>query len=381
MHAGGYRASVVSPRPPVAPEVVAALEFQRVAVQHASLASPLYEALLAAAIDDVGRGGPCASVLTHVDPGLDPIADAVSLRFLGAVHRLALEGSAPALARWFPTAGGRFDPDTDGSAAGADFVDAVAEHVDELVAGLGVGVQTNEVARCATLAVGFTEVLRTCGLPLRLLEVGASAGLNLRWDRWRYESAGTSWGEPGAPLRFVENYTDPRPDLSAPLGPASAVASRAGCDRSPIDATTEEGRLLLRSFVWPDQRERHARLDIAVEAATELPVAIEGVDADDWLAGQLVEPVPGVATVVFHSIVWQYLPTATRARIVALLDEAGARATPDAPLAWLRMEPGDDPTKAAELRLRTWAGSTGGATADDRLLARTGYHGHPVWRV
>jgi hypothetical protein len=358
---------------------VAALEFQRAAVQQASLASPLYEALLAAALDDVARGGPCAAVLARVPPGLDPIADAVALRFLGAVHRLVLSGDAPALARWFPTAGGRFDPagadGRDAAAAAADFVVAVGEHADALVAGLDVPVQTNEIGRCATLAVGFTDVVRSTGLPLRLLELGASAGLNLLWDRWRYESGDTAWGSPGARLRFASNYSTPAPDVSAPLGPGAIVVARRGCDRSPIDPTTHEGRLLLRSFVWPDQADRHARLDTAMAAATELPVSVEAGDAAAWVTAQLAEPAPGAATVVYHSIVWQYLPPSTRERIAAALDRAGASATAGAPVAWLRMEPGENPAKAAELRLRTWPGGA------DRLLARTGYHGHPVWAV
>jgi hypothetical protein len=353
--------------------VVAALEFQRIGVQQASLASPLYEALLDAALADVERGGPCARVLAEAPPELDPIADAVALRFLGAAHRLVLAGAAPGLARWFPTAGGRFDPASDGPAAGADLVAAVDHHAGELAAGLGVGVQTNEVGRCATLAVGFTEVVRRTGLPLRLLELGASAGLNLRWDRWRYESGATSWGDPGAALRFATNYGDPYPDVSAPLGPGAVIVERRGCDRSPIDPTTEEGRLLLRSFVWPDQADRHARLDVAMAAAAEEPAPVDAADAADWLAGQLAGPVAGAATVVYHSIVWQYLPEATRDGIVAALDAAGAAATPEAPVAWLRMEPGADPTKAAELRVQRWPGG------DDVLLARTGYHGHPVW--
>jgi hypothetical protein len=365
----------VSAKHGVADEVVGALRFQRAGVAQPSLASPLYGALLEATLADIERGGACAAVLAQVPDGVDPIPDALALRYLGAVHRLVLRGAAPSLARWFPTAGGSFDPAIDGPAAGADLVATVDEHAGEVVAGLGVGVQTNEISRCATLAVGFTEVLRAHGLPLRMLELGASAGLNLRWDRWRYESGATTWGDPDAVLRFTSNYRSPEPDLTAPLGPGDAVADRRGCDRSPIDPATEAGRLLLRSFVWPDQADRHARLDAALDAAIAQPVSVEAADAAAWLQARLAEPAPGVVTVVFHSIVWQYLPPATRAGIVAALEAAGAEATGDAPVCWLRMEPGGDPTRAAEVRLRTWPGG------DDRLLARTGYHGHPVWSV
>jgi len=361
----------------VSPEVVGALRFQHAGVSHRSLSSPLYRVLLEVALDDVERGGPVARVLAHVPEELDPIPDAVALRFLGALHRLVLRGDAPALAAWFPTAGGTFDAERDADVAGvaAAFSAVVDEHAGALIEGLEVGVQTNEVGRCATLAVGFADVLRTHRLPLRMLELGASAGLNLLWDRWRYESGTTSWGEPGAALRFRSNYRPPEPDVSAPLSPATAVAERRGCDRSPIDPTSAEGRLLLRSFVWPDQAERHARLDAALAAAAERPVHVDTGDAATWLADHLAEPPSGTATVVYHSIVWQYLPEPTRQAVVASVEAAGRAATQDAPLAWLRMEPGADPSTAAELRLRTWP--SGG----DRLLALTGYHGHPVWAV
>jgi hypothetical protein len=236
-------------------------------------------------------------------------------------------------------------------------------------------VQTNEMARCAALAVGFTHVLRATGLPLRLLEVGASAGLNLRWDRWRYESGATSFGDDGAAVRFAENYREPYPDLTSPVDGGGAVVERRGCDRNPLDPTSDEGRLLLRSFVWPDQADRHRRLDAALAVAAEVPVEVDRADAAEWAATQLAEARPGAATVLYHSIVWQYLPRSTKDGLVDALRSAGAAATADAPVAWLRMEPPADPSDAAELRLVTWSGGP----PVEEVVGRTGYHGDPVW--
>jgi hypothetical protein len=348
--------------------VLEALRFQRAAFDLASLASPLYAAVADAVLADVGRGGPCARVLAQVDPALDPIPDAVALRFLGALHRVVLRGAAPALARWYPTAGGAFSPGDDPA---ADVVAAVEAHHDELVAGLDEGVQTNEVGRCAPLAVGFTALLRRFGLPLRLLEVGSSAGLNLRWDRWRYESGTTAWGEVDAGLCFGDDvYRAPAPPVDAPLGPGSAVAERRGCDRSPIDASTPAGALLLRSFVWPDQAERFARLDAALAVAARVPASVERADAGAWVPARLAEPGAGVTTVVFHSIVWQYLPASSRSAVTAAFEGADD----SSPVAWLRMEPPADPARAAELLLSVR--HRGHRT--DELLARSGYHGRPV---
>ena len=104
-----------------------------------------------------------------------------------------------------------------------------------------------------------------------------------------------------------------------------------------------------------------------------MPATVDAEDAATWLARQLADPVPGVATVVYHSIVWQYLPRETRDGVRAALEAASPRADAGSPLAWLRMEPGQDPSEAAEIRLITWPGG------EHRLLAYTGYHGHPVW--
>ena len=70
-----------------------------------------------------------------------------------------------------------------------------------------------------------------------------------------------------------------------------------------------------------------------------------------------------------HSIVLQYLPKDGRRALLETIAEAGRRATPDAPLAWLRMEPGRD---GAEVRLTIWPGGR------ERLLAISGYHGPPI---
>jgi hypothetical protein len=153
------------------------------------------------------------------------------------------------------------------------------------------------------------------------------------------------------------------------------VVERRGCDRNPLDPTTDDGRLLLRSFVWPDQADRHRRLDAALAVAAEVPVVVDRADAAAWAAEQLAEARPGAATVLYHSIVWQYLPQTTKDGLVAALAAAGASASPASPVAWLRMEPPVDPSDAAELRLVTWSGGP----ATEVVVGRTGYHGDPVW--
>jgi hypothetical protein len=357
--------------PAVSESVLAAVRAQR----DAPATSPLYRRLLDVTVRDVEAGGPCAAVLTRVDPNLDPVADAVVLRFLGGVHRLVLDGRAPDLGAHYPSAGGRFDPDEPSdriAELSAAFLEVVADHRDELIEALDRGIQTNEVGRCAALLVGFLEVASRCGLPLRVLELGASAGLNLRWDHYRYEGgeAGTAWGDPRSPLR-LDLYAEPRPMLDG----HAVVVERRGCDRSPLDPLRPDGRLALRSFVWPDQVDRLSLLDAAIEVARTVPAAVDEADAAEWLEAQLPAPTPGAATVVYHSIVWQYLPSQSRSGIVDHLDRIGRTASTSAPVAWLRLEPGADPARAAEVRLTVWPDGR------QRVVARSGYHLGPVrWR-
>jgi hypothetical protein len=147
------------------------------------------------------------------------------------------------------------------------------------------------------------------------------------------------------------------------------VVERRGCDVAPIDATSAAGRLTLLSFVWPDQTARFRRLDAALAIAAGWPVAVDAEDAGTWVERQLAHDRRAEVTVVFHSIVLQYLPTASRRRMVAALESAGQRASARAPLGWLRMEPAG---WRADLRLTTWPGG------ETTVLAEVGYHGEPV---
>jgi hypothetical protein len=323
------------------------------------LGSRLYSTLLRQAAEDVRAAGVCCAVLhDHHD---DPPDSALGLRFLGAVHRLVLEGKAPQLAACYPSAGG----DSNCDDLWPRFRAVVQQHAAVLRELIHRPVQTNEVGRCAALLGGFLEVAGLTGLPLRLLEAGAAGGLNLRWDQYRYEAGHEGWGDPDSPVRFsgVFDGEHPRFDVLA------KIAERRGCDASPIDPDTEEGRLTLQSYMWPDQVERFRQLSAAIEVARRVPVRVEQANAADWIEAALGNGVFGAATVVYHSIVWPYLSEADRGRFERVMAAAGQAATDDSPLAWLRFEPAGD---VAEVRLQLWPGGK------DRLLARSGYHGKPV---
>ena len=323
------------------------------------LGSDLYAHLLGRAAGDVEQGGPAWEVLRGSET--DDAGSALALRFLGAVHRLVLDGAAPVLGRHYPSVGG--EPDL--GHAWADFAAALEEHRHELQRLLRQPVQTNEVGRCAALLGGFLLVAGQTGLPLRLLEPGASAGLNLRFDHYCYEGPGVTFGNPSSPVRLSEVFEGTPP----PLGAAVEVAERAGCDPRPIDPVSDDGRRTLLTYTWPDQKRRLLLLDGALEVARRVPAPVATADAADWLADKLDDSVPGVATVVFHSIVMQYLSPGERTVVEELFEKAGRKATTATPMARLAMEPAGE---MADVRLTLWPGGR------EQLIARAGYHGRPV---
>ncbi len=342
--------------------------FRLEAVGLGEIGSAFYAELERAMADDVEAGGPSWTVLESRAGA--PFDDALALRLLGGVHRMVLAGDAPQLARHYPSTGG----DGDAAAAWWHVRDLVATQPAEVLDALARPPQTNEVGRSASLVPGFLTIAAETGFPLRLLELGASAGLNLRVDRYWYEQDGVGWGDPESPVRFVDLWPHGAPRFETP----ATIASRAGCDKDPIDTSRPESALTLLSYVWPDQAERIQRLRDALDIATGCSVDIARAAAEDWLPEQLAQPTPGVATVVFHSIVWQYLPEATRARLLATLEAAGTAATEEAPLAYLRLEPSPETYFPAELRLTLWPGATSASAS--RLLSTSGFHfGQVTW--
>jgi hypothetical protein len=303
----------------------------------AELGSPFYASLLETAVADLDTEGAVWEALAGFET--EPEWSAVALRMMGAVHRLVLQDQLPQLAAHYPSVGG----DGDASAAWPLFRDALRERRPDIRRLMARGCQTNEVGRSAALLGGFLEVAHRTRLPLRILEIGASAGLNLRWDCYRYESGKSGepgeagWGDEKSAVRFVNFF-----DVPPPLDRAAEVVERTGCDLQPIDPTTDEGSLSLRSFIWADQLGRLSRLDGAIAIASDVPAQVERNDAASFLQRELEAPRTGTATVVFHSVFMQYLNEGTRRRITSTLDQAASSPRPEAPVYHLSMEPDEE---------------------------------------
>ncbi|MBO0864521.1 MAG: DUF2332 family protein, partial [Mycobacterium sp.] len=222
----------------------------------AELGSPMYGDLLDRIADDVDAGGVFADILSGHENA--PGRLAVPLRLLGGLHRLTLDGRASSLRRWYPSTGGGWDA----GAAWPDIALAAADHANLLRTALVQPPQTNEVGRSAALIGGLLILSRRFGLPIRLIEIGCSAGLNLRPDHYLYRYPGGQWGPADSPVIVDGAWRGRRPPAAA-----LQIVERHGYDIAPVDATTRDGELTLLSYVWPDMTARLDRLRGAVRVA------------------------------------------------------------------------------------------------------------------
>jgi hypothetical protein len=331
----------------------------------AALGSRMYAELLYGLAHDIDTGGPTARVLRgHED---DPGPSGLALRLLGSVHRLVLERQAGGLAAYYPSVGGHWN-----APHGVPvFVELLDRDHEAVAAWLERPPQTNEVGRATALMGGLLHLPEDVRGPVRLFEIGCSAGLNLLADRFAYvDTVGTRFGADRSPVHLRPawrgNHLTPWPDLQ--------VVEAAGCDLDPVDASTTEGRLALTAYVWPDQRHRLGRLRGALELARSAPPDVRRQGAGDFLE-EHVGVEDGTTTVVWHSVMWQYLPTAEQERAAARIEALGELATKTAPLVHLFLEP----TRRAHDRdheflvvLTTWPGG------ERRILGRAAPHGVPV---
>ena len=324
--------------------------------------SPLNAEILERAAEDWTLGGPVRALMQPWadDDVAAQFAAATPLRLIAALHELALSDDDPALSAAYRS--------LDAEAIWAAARPAMIERHDRLAAFMAHEPQTNEVRRSICLVGGFLEVGAATGLPLRCFEIGASAGLNSLWDRYRYSfgshASAPHWGDPAAGVAMDTDWQGPPPTTSARV----RVIERAACDRRPTDLRDPDQRRRLLAYIWADQTERLTRIRLAIDLALEAGVKVEAADAVNWTQ-ERVAPQAGAATVLFHSVFWQYMPTESQAALRQTIEQLGARAAADAPFAWLRMEPSPESLLVMQVRLTLWPGG------EERLLAETHPHG------
>jgi len=286
----------------------------------------------------------------------DALHDNVPLRLTGGFHALVRSGKARSLAALYPPA-----PLPDESTLATAVSQTLSNAEAALLPWLDRTPQTNEVGRSAVLMSGLLAIAERFRLPMRLYELGASAGLNLLLDRYGYDLGGRIYGDRHSALQL-----HPRWEGASPPHSNVPIVSRAGVDRDALDPLRDGGLLL--AYVWPDQPERLARLEAALTIAQSDPPNVENGDAADWIEQRLADEAErGVTRVILHSIAFQYFVPETQERVRSHIEKVGAAATEEAPLAWLRFEMLLEDGKPS-LRLRTWPG-------ENRLLAWAHPHG------
>lgn len=292
----------------------------------------------------------------------DAHGDALPLRLCGALHALARQGRVEAVtAAWPPS------PQPDDDRLWTAIQLAFRHEAPFVLDWIKGPPQTNEVGRSAALMTGLLVLADRYGLSFELYELGSSAGLNLNLDRYAFNLGGVAAGDSASPVKLVPEWIG-----TPPPGAAVRIAGRQGVDVDPLptsDSTTGER---LMAYVWADQRDRVQRLQAALMIAQAAPPSVARSDAAAWLERVLdPNPAAGICRVVMHTIAYQYFSADSQARVRAQLDRVGARATAEAPLAWLTYEGGKpvgaDGRRWAELSLTTWPGG------QTQVLAR----GHP----
>ena len=289
------------------------------------------------------------------------LADAMPLRIAGGLHWLYLSGEDRRLE---PVYGGLL---TDQGAIDAIVADMAVKFDARLMPWLDGPPQTNEAGRSASVMAGLLWLSGRLGPRFELNEIGASAGVNTMMGRYFYDLGGTTAGPSLSRMRIAPEWRGSPP----PANPVEIVAAR-GCDRAPVDLTDPDQALKLKAYVWAEAAERMARIDTAIAMAQRAAPELERMDAVDAVRDMLARPQEaGVTRVLFHTIVWQYLPEASQDAITAMMEDAGHAATAERPLAWVSLET-NRATFAHELRVRYWPGG-------DQAVHLANAHPHGAW--
>ncbi len=326
------------------------------------------------------NGSPCTARVIRALGKLDPertqvgqriaqwdglrLKDAMPLRIHGGMHNLVLSGADKRLAQVYA------GEVTDQSAIDPLVAELAETYDAELLPWFDGPPQTNEAGRSASVMAGLLWLAGRLGPRFEMIEIGASAGVNTMMERYHYTLGAVETGPSSSPMRIAPEWRGASP----PDNPVEILRS-AGCDQQIVDLSDPASALRLKSYVWPDATERLGRIDAAIRLASDKAPDLVQMDAAQFVAQQIkLDQGANVTRVLYHSIMWQYMPAETQDTITRAMEEAGAVATPERPLAWIALET-DPATFRHELKVRYWNGS--GKGAEPELLAFA--HAHGAW--
>jgi hypothetical protein len=270
--------------------------------------SPLYQSLCKV----VAQDQPILELLMQRRMGQQ-----ASFLLFGAMHYLLLSGVQHPLRDFYPSLVGAAAADP--RDAGPVLLDFCRTYHDELGKLTRTRlVQTNVVKRVAGLKVALWAVRRRCEQPVHLIEVGASAGIHLHFDRYRYVIGGRVFGQPDAKVTIETQWRGKEPPPN--LDDLPPIASRIGIDLNPVDVTDPSERLWLRALVWPENQHEADLLAAALESVASDPPTIVAGDAIDVCPTLGQRLPPGEPRVVFHAATRMHVPTERRAAFDEAID-------------------------------------------------------------
>lgn len=307
------------------------------------LGSPFVGEVLAAAYRQLHRAPQLEAAIAGWP--LDPAASAMALRLNAGLHALARRGTFSDLSALYA---GHHE----------DFDRAIGEALDQGEATLMVWMshptQTNEVRRSSAFMAALAVLADRHALPFELLEIGASAGLNLLLDRYAHDLGGVRFGDAESWLRLQPRWTG-----SPPPRAEVRITGARGVDLRPLRLDDPHTRERLMSYVWPGDGVRADCLRRAMTIARETPPVVDRASAASWLADRFAEPqAEGTMRIVQHSMVLQYLPRPELRAVMSSMLTAGRHATPERPIARIGLEWNRERTEVL-LCMTRWQGRSG----------------------
>ncbi|WP_299144009.1 DUF2332 family protein [uncultured Tateyamaria sp.] len=323
----------------------------------ARMGSPLMGRVLTILADHWDSNSRLGQAMAEYTGDIGPAGHSLPLRIAGGLHALVLQGADTGLIAAYP-------PNTvDDATLEHAVLNALTTHEDFLLDWTTSPPQTNEVRRSAALIAMARTACSHFDRPIVLSELGASGGLNLMWDQFALDTGTQTYGPNTPALTLTPEWTGPQPPANNPQ-----VVDRSGVDLNPLNPNDADDLLRLTSYLWADQPHRVA---LTRAAASVMQAHVEKGDAINWLEHRLTAAPQGHMHMIQHTVAWQYFPADAQARGTTLIEAAGARATPQTPLAWMQMETDGDTTGAvgAALTLRLWPGDL------TLHLGRADFHG------
>lgn len=323
-----------------------------------NLGSPFMGRLLTGLAETWKSDGALAEFCAKFSGDIGPSGASLPLRLAGALHAVVLTGRDDDLRAVYPPV------NVDDATLIETVWQTIDRHTDFVIGWMGSAPQTNEVRRSAVMIAGAHFLAARHDLPFVTSELGASAGLNLGWDRYALTTPSGTFGPSDPVLTLSPDWQG----AATPVQSAPRVVQRRGVDLNPLDPSDPDQALRLMSYIWPDQPHRMELTRAAIAARRD---AVDRADAVDWLRTRLEAVPDGRLHMIYNTIAWQYFPAERQETGTALIEAAGAKATPNAPLAWLAFE-ADGATPGASMMLRMWPG-------DLRIrLGRADFHGRWV---